>query len=164
VKKYIVFIILIVGFIFLQSSGVYDKISIRGVAPDFLLITISLCAFLLGPVPGQVIGFVTGFVLDIIPPVGLLGLSAFTYTIIGYGVGIIGQKVYGSSVLITITLMFVVTIVKAAVLSLLAAIFLESGYFGYFIQGKVFLEAVLNSVITPLLLLLIGRVERELVT
>jgi rod shape-determining protein MreD len=164
VKKYIVFIVLIVGFMFLQSSTLYDKVSIRGVTPDFLLITISLSAFFLGPVPGQIIGFVTGFILDIIQPVGLLGLSAFSYTLIGYGVGIIGQKVYGNSVLITITLMFIVTLLKAAVLSMLAAIFLKAGYFGYFVQGRIFLEAVLNSVITPLLFLIIGRVEREFVT
>ena len=163
-KKYIVFIVLIVGFMFLQSSTLYDKVSIRGVTPDFLLITISLSAFFLGPVPGQIIGFVTGFILDIIQPVGLLGLSAFSYTLIGYGVGIIGQKVYGNSVLITITLMFIVTLLKAAVLSMLAAIFLKAGYFGYFVQGRIFLEAVLNSVITPLLFLIIGRVEREFVT
>ncbi|KPJ87610.1 MAG: hypothetical protein AMS17_08045 [Spirochaetes bacterium DG_61] len=163
-RKYIIFIVLIVGFIFLQSSTLYDRISVRGVTPDFLLITISLSAFFMGPIPGQIIGFITGLVLDIIPPVGLLGLLAFTYTLIGYGVGIIGQKVYGNSVLITITFMFIVTLLKAAVLSLLAVIFLEAGYFGYFVQGRIFLEAVLNSVITPLLFLIIGRVERKFVT
>jgi rod shape-determining protein MreD len=162
-KKYIIFGILIVGFIFLQSSSLYDKITIAGAAPDFLLIVVSLCAFLLGPVPGQIVGFITGFVVDIIPPTGLLGLSAFTYTLIGYGVGIIGRKTYGNSVLITITILFVATIMKASILSLLAAVFLSPGYFGYFIRGRVFLEAVLNSVATPLILLLVGRVERELV-
>jgi rod shape-determining protein MreD len=164
VKKYIIFILLIIGFIFLQSSSVYDNLSIRGVTPDFLLIVISLAAFVLGPVSGQIIGFITGFVLDIIPPVGLLGVSAFTYTIVGYGVGVLGQKVYGNSILITITFIFIVTLLKAAILSLLAAIFLEPGYFGYFAQGRIFLEAVMNSIITPILFIPIIKIEREMIT
>ena len=163
-KKYIIFILLIIGFIFLQSSSIYDNLSIRGVTPDFLLIVISLAAFVLGPVSGQIIGFITGFVLDIIPPVGLLGVSAFTYTIVGYGVGVLGQKVYGNSILITITFIFIVTLLKAAILSLLAAIFLEPGYFGYFAQGEIFLEAVMNSIITPILFIPIIKIEREMIT
>jgi len=164
VKKYIIFILLIIGFIFLQSSSIYDNLSIRGVTPDFLLIVISLAAFVLGPVSGQIIGFITGFVLDIIPPVGLLGVSAFTYTIVGYGVGVLGQKVYGNSILITITFIFIVTLLKAAILSMLAAIFLEPGYFGYFAQGEIFLEAVMNSIITPILFIPIIKIEREMIT
>lgn len=163
-KKYIIFILLIIGFIFLQSSSIYDNLSIRGVTPDFLLIVISLAAFVLGPVSGQIIGFITGFVLDIIPPVGLLGVSAFTYTIVGYGVGVLGQKVYGNSILITITFIFIVTLLKAAILSMLAAIFLEPGYFGYFAQGEIFLEAVMNSIITPILFIPIIKIEREMIT
>ena len=112
----------------------------------------------------KALDFITGFVLDIIPPVGLLGVSAFTYTIVGYGVGVLGQKVSGNSILITITFIFIVTLLKAAILSMLAAIFLEPGYFGYFAQGEIFLEAVMNSIITPILFIPIIKIEREMIT
>ena len=161
-KKYIIFIVLIAGFIFLQSSPFYENISVRGVTPDFLLIMVSIAGFILGPNTGQIIGFITGFIVDIIPPVGLLGISAFTYTVIGYMVGIVGQKVYGNSVLLTIILLFIVTLIKALMLSMLAAIFIKPKFFGYFVQGRIFLEAVLNSIITPLLFIIITRIERKI--
>ncbi len=161
VKKYIIFIVLIAAFLFFQSSPFYENISLRGVTPDFLLIMISIAAFILGPNAGQIIGFITGFIVDIIPPVGLLGISAFTYTIIGYMVGIVGKKVYGNSVLLTVILLFIVTLIKALILSMLAAIFIQPKFFGYFVQGRVFLEAILNSVITPVLFIIITGIERK---
>ena len=161
-KKYIIFILWIIGVFLLQSSPLYEHIGVRGVTPDFLLIMISLAAFILGPIAGQIIGFITGFIVDIIPTVELLGLSAFAFTLIGYVIGIAGQKVYGNSVLIIITLLFVVTLVKAIVLSLFAALFLEPGYFGYFSHGKIFLEAVLNSIIAPVLLIIFTKIERKI--
>jgi rod shape-determining protein MreD len=131
---------------------------LRGVSPDFLLVAICLAAFILGPIPGQIIGFIVGLIIDIISG-GLLGISAFTFSIIGYGVGVVGQKVYGNNILITITILFVVTLIKASILSMLAAIFLEPGYFGYFSQGKIFLEAVLNSLVAPILFIIITKIE-----
>jgi rod shape-determining protein MreD len=111
-------------------------------------------------VPGQVLGFATGFVVDILSG-GLLGLFAFTYTLIGYAIGLIGQRIFGKSALITITILFAVTIVKAAILSMLAAIFLRPGYFGYFLKGKVFLEAVMNGFISPILFLIITGIQNR---
>jgi len=163
VKKYIVFIVFIIGFIFLQSAPFYENIGIRGVSPDLLLIMVSLSALILGPLPGQVIGFITGLVIDLIPPAGLLGISAFTFTLIGYGVGVVGQKIFGNSIVLTISLLFFVTIIKAVVLSMFAALFLKPGYFGYFVQGKVFLEAVLNSLISPVLYFIITKIEAKVV-
>jgi rod shape-determining protein MreD len=158
VKRYVVFIIFVVLAIFFQSTSLYDNINVRNAAPDFILIILCIAAFLSGPVPGEILGFVTGFVVDILSG-GLLGLYAFTYTVIGYGVGLVGQRVLGKSVLITITLLFFVTLAKAAILSMFAALFLKPGYFGYFTKGMVFLEAVMNGLIAPLLFLIINRIQ-----
>jgi len=111
-------------------------------------------------VPGEIIGFVTGFIVDILAG-GLLGISAFTYTVVGFGVGIVGQRVYGTSLLIPITVLFVVTLIKAFLLGMLAAVFLKPGYFGYFSQGKIFLEVVLNSTIAPCFFILMTKLERK---
>ena len=157
-KKYLIFILLISVIVFYQSSPISGHVVIRDVSPDFLLVAICLAAFILGPIPGQIIGFIVGLVIDIMSG-GLLGISAFTFSIIGYGVGAIGQKVYGNNILITIAILFVVTLIKASILGMLAAIFLKPGYFGYFSQGKVFLEAVLNSLIAPILFIIITKIE-----
>jgi rod shape-determining protein MreD len=160
VKRFVVFIIFIALAVFFQSTPLYDKINVKDVAPDFILIIVCIAAFLTGPVPGQVLGFATGFVVDILSG-GLLGLFAFTYTLIGYAIGLIGQRIFGKSALITITILFAVTIVKAAILSMLAAIFLRPGYFGYFLKGKVFLEAVMNGFISPILFLIITGIQNR---
>lgn len=159
-KRFVVFIIFIALAVFFQSTPLYDKINVKDVAPDFILIIVCIAAFLTGPVPGQVLGFATGFVVDILSG-GLLGLFAFTYTLIGYAIGLIGQRIFGKSALITITILFAVTIVKAAILSMLAAIFLRPGYFGYFLKGKVFLEAVMNGFISPILFLIITGIQNR---
>lgn len=150
-------------FIFLQSSSLYSFLELRGVSPDFLLVSICISAFFLGPVAGEVIGFAAGFAIDILSG-GLLGLSAFTFTLVGFGAGIAGQKVYSTSVLVPVILVFVVTLVKASILGMLAALFLKPGYFGYFTHGRVFLEVVFNSAVSPVFFFLIARFERNVST
>jgi rod shape-determining protein MreD len=163
VRKYLYFFVMIGFFIFLQSSSLYSFLELRGVSPDFLLVSICISAFFLGPVAGEVIGFAAGFAIDILSG-GLLGLSAFTFTLIGFGAGIAGQKVYSTSLLVPVILVFVVTFVKASILGMLAALFLKPGYFGYFAHGRVFLEVVFNCAVSPVFFFLIARFERNVST
>jgi rod shape-determining protein MreD len=158
VRKYILFTVVIGFFIFLQSSSLYSFLELRGVSPDFLLVSICLSAFFLGPVAGEIIGFAAGFAVDILAG-GLLGISAFTYALIGAGIA--GQKVYSTSILVPVILVFIVTILKASILGMLAALFLNPGYFGYFSHGRVFLEVVFNCAISPVFFFLIARFERN---
>ena len=158
-RKYVVFVLLLAFFVFFQSTLFYEKINLRDVGPDFILIILTIAAFLLGPMPGQIMGFGVGLIVDILSG-GLLGISAFTYTIIGYGAGIVGGMIYGRNILISIILLFFVTIMKGVLLSLLAAMFLEPGYFAYFSQGRIFLEAVINCLLTPPLFFIIMRVKK----
>ncbi|MGQ9614790.1 MAG: rod shape-determining protein MreD [Spirochaetota bacterium] len=161
-KKYLLSIVLFALFIFFQSTDIYSGISINGINPDFILIILTIEAFILGPMSGQVLGFLVGLVLDIMSG-KLLGISAFTYTAIGFGVGLLGSKVYGSNILISIIFLFFATLAKALLFSMLGTIFLEAGYFGYFSQGKVFLEAVMNSLLTPPFFFIITRIKRRVV-
>jgi len=162
VKRYIIYAIFIVFFILFQSMNLYTYISIRGVSPDFLLIGVVSVAFFVGALPGEIIGFATGFIVDIISG-GLLGLSAFFYTAAGFSVGLIGEKVYGNYLLVSIITLFAATFLKAIILSMLAAIFIKPGFFGFFAQGRIFLEAVLNSVIAPLFFLFVAKTEKKFI-
>lgn len=161
-KRYLIFILLLSFFIFLQSTTFYSRVAVGEVSPDLLLIILSIASFILGPVAGELMGFVTGFIVDILSG-GLLGISAFTYTITGYGVGLVGEKIFGSSIIFSVILLFAVTLLKAIIFTILAAIFLKPGYFGYFSQGRVFLEAVINGLIAPVFFILITRVQKKLV-
>ncbi len=138
----------------------YGHLAVRGVTPDFLLITISIAAFLLGPMSGQIAGFTAGIAVDILSG-GLLGMFAFTYTFVGYAVGMVGQRVYGRSILVSTTLIFFVTLLKALVLSMIAALFLKPGYFGLFSNGRVFLEAVFNCLYALPLFFIVTRFQEK---
>jgi rod shape-determining protein MreD len=159
-RRYILFIIVIGFFIFLQSTAFYDKASIRGVQPDLVLIAVCITAYRLGFLPGQIIGFCAGLILDIFAG-GLLGISAFTYTLIGYGVGTVGNKLYGRSILTSALILFFATLIKALLLSMVAAVFLEPGYFGFFTHGRAFLEAILNCFLAPPLFFLVVRLDER---
>jgi len=162
-KRYLIFIIFLLSFfIFFQSTPFYSHLEVGGVSPDLLLIILSIGSFILGPISGEIIGFIAGFIVDILSG-GLLGISAFTYTLIGYGVGLVGKKIYGGSILFSVILLFGVTLFKAIILSVLAGIFLKPGYFGYFSQGRVFLEAVINGLIAPVFFIFITRIQKKLV-
>jgi len=161
-RKYIIFVVILSFFIFFQSTNIYTRLNVNGVQPDFLLIGLSITAFLLGPMPGQIIGFITGFIVDLMTG-GLLGISAFTYTLLGYTIGLIGKKVYGKNILMSVIILFTATILKAIVLSIIAALFMKPGFFGYFYQGRVFLESVINGLITPIFFILITKINKEVI-
>ncbi len=161
-KRYIIYVIIILFFIFIQSTPFYENISIQDVYPDLILISFLLVALSLGPLAGEIVGFGVGFLLDILGG-GLLGITSFTYTVLGYGTGLIGEKIYGRGILFPVILLFVGTILKAIILSLLASIFLKPGYFGFFSGGKIFLESVLNAGIAPFIFMLLSGIEKRVV-
>ncbi len=159
-KKYAIFLFIIGALIVFQSTFVYNSITVRDVGPDFLMIIVVAISFFLGSVSGEIFGFITGIIADIISG-GLLGLSAFTYTVIGYGVGLLGNKIYGNYYILSIFIVFVATFVKALIMAMLGSLFIKPGYFGFFTHGRIFLEAVMNGVISPLFFLIVYKIENR---
>lgn len=77
--------ILMVFAIAVQSS-VLTRWNLPGAVPDLLLVMVAAFAMRQLPVHGAMLGFLSGLLLDVTPPAdGLIGLSAFTLTIVGYG-------------------------------------------------------------------------------
>jgi rod shape-determining protein MreD len=70
----------------LQTTLVPD-IRILGVCPDLLLLCTVAAALVGGPELGGEVGFAAGVLADLFLATTPLGLSALTYTVIGYGVG-----------------------------------------------------------------------------
>ncbi len=160
-RRYAIYLILLGLLIVFQSTFIYNSITIKDVGPDFLLIFVVSISFFMGPVAGEIIGFIAGLVADIISG-GLLGLSAFTYTLVGYGVGVFGSKIYGNYYILSIFIVFASTFIKAIIMIVLGAIFIKPGYFGFFSHGRIFLESVMNGLISPLFFLIIGKIEKRL--
>jgi len=160
-KRYSLYTILLAFSIVFQSTFLYDSIKINGISADFIFLMVLSISFFLGPLEGEIIGFITGLIVDIISG-GLLGLSSFTYTLLGYGAGYFGKRIYSNYYIISIFVIFISTFLKAIIISIMGAIFIKPGYFGFFTHGRIFLEAILNSVVAPLFFLIVSKIEEKL--
>lgn len=67
------------------QSAVMARWNLPGAVPDLLLVMVAAFAMRQLPAHGALLGFLSGLLLDVAPPSdGLIGLSAFTLTIVGY--------------------------------------------------------------------------------
>mgnify|MGYP006283671913 CR=1 FL=1 len=67
------------------QSAVVAKWNLPGAVPDLLLVLVAAFAMRQLPEHGALTGFLAGLLLDLAPPSdGLIGLSAFSLTIVGY--------------------------------------------------------------------------------
>jgi rod shape-determining protein MreD len=77
----------------LLQTTVASDLRIRGVSPDFMLL-LTICAGLAGgPDTGAVVGFLAGLLIDLFLHATPFGLSALTYCLVGYAVGVLRRSV-----------------------------------------------------------------------
>lgn len=82
-RRTITAIILVLAIAF--QSAVVARWNLPGAVPDLLLVMVAAFAMRQLPEHGALLGFLSGLLLDLAPPAdGLVGLSAFTLTIVGY--------------------------------------------------------------------------------
>jgi rod shape-determining protein MreD len=78
--------------ILLQTTLVPD-LRVRGIAPDLMLL-IAVCGGLAGGAElGGIVGFAAGLLSDLFLQTTPLGLSALTYCLIGFAVGVVRRSV-----------------------------------------------------------------------
>ena len=91
------FLVLLVLAVALQST-VLNQITILGVKPQLSFVVVVSLAYLDGERMGVLAGFFAGLFQDFLLPASIIGLTAFVYTLIGYGVGRIRQYRQSESV------------------------------------------------------------------
>lgn len=79
--------LLVVGTVLLQTE-LFPDLRVFGVVPDLGLVATIAVAFRIGPDHGAIYGFANGLAIDIFLQTPL-GLSALSFAIVGYGVGIV---------------------------------------------------------------------------
>lgn len=80
------------------QSTLLARLTLLGVIPQLVLVVVVSLAFLDGPRVGVVVGFAGGLLQDLLLPQSVIGLTAFVYTLIGYGVGSLRQFAPSESV------------------------------------------------------------------
>ncbi len=76
-----VFVLLVLAVVVQTTISPY--VTVLGAQPDSALIVVIALAMMRGPVWGAVVGFATGFLLDV-ALVQTMGISSFLYTLAGY--------------------------------------------------------------------------------
>jgi rod shape-determining protein MreD len=86
-------LVLTILMLLLMQLVVADRIAIKSVSPDFVILIVAFFALYRGTVRGSVFGFFIGFLQDLTNP-GLLGLNALTKSMLGFAIGKVGSKTF----------------------------------------------------------------------
>ena len=137
---------LILGSVVLQIALI-SRISMFGSQPDLPLALIVSMALFKGPFHGEVVGFISGLLLDFLSDGPLLGVQALSRTIIGYGIGFIRGKLYSDNFITQLVSGFVATLVhKGITLIHLSLLFTDTQFLQIRLSGLL-LAAISNSIL-----------------
>ncbi len=149
------FTILAMVICILLQSTILGKIAIRGVRPDLALIVLIFVSIRRGSMVGQVAGFATGFLEDLMN-VSPLGFHSLLRTVIGFLYGLLSGNMFIDPILLPIILTVIGTIMKGIVAGIVSAIFgiASSGFITF--TGRLWIEVGYNGVVAPFLFALLG--------
>jgi rod shape-determining protein MreD len=139
----------------LLQSTILGKIAIRGVRPDLALIVLIFVSMRRGSMVGQVSGFATGFLEDLMN-VSPLGFHSLMRTVIGYVAGLLSGNMFIDPIFLPIVLTVIATILKGILAGIISAMFgIEASGFITF-TGRLWIEVGYNGVIAPFLFALLN--------
>lgn len=142
------FCFLIIVISVLLESAVLSNLSFLPAVPDLVLICSLYFALCNGRGQGEVMGFLSGLLVDFLSG-SAFGLNSLIRTIIGYVTGLFKRMLNLDSWFVSFLIGFFGTIVKA-VLIYIASFFFPNLVNTYNIFTSVFLfELIFNSILTP---------------
>ena len=80
--------------LYLLQTTIFGKIAIAGIKPNVMIVLVVLIGYRYGKIPGMMMGFFTGLLLDF-TEADYIGYYAMFYMAIGYLVGF-GNKIYNN--------------------------------------------------------------------
>jgi len=156
-RRSLVFLLAMLTAALLQTT-VFSQLTLFGVAPDLILVSVICLAMLEGPSTGAVAGFWGGLLRDLLldSPKGLTGLS---YLVVGYAVGTVRPYLQTTSVLVPVAGIFAGSLVGSALFEVLQAL-LGQQQLPFDHQLRVVgLTAIYNTLLTPFVYPLVKRIS-----
>jgi rod shape-determining protein MreD len=142
------FTVIALAICILLQSTILGRVAIRGVRPDLAMLVLVFVSLRRGPMVGQVSGFASGFLEDLMN-VSPLGFHSLLRTVIGYLFGLLSGNVFIDPFLMPIILAVVATILKGILSGIVSALFgIESSGFITF-TGRVWIEVGYNGIVAP---------------
>jgi len=139
----------------LLQSTILGRIAIRGVRPDLAMLVLVFVSVRRGPMVGQVSGFASGFLEDLMN-VSPLGFHSLLRTVIGYLFGLLSRNVFIDPFLMPIILAVVATLLKGLLSGVVSALFgiASSGFITF--TGRIWIEMGYNGIVAPFLFALLN--------
>ena len=140
--------------IVLQST-ILGRIAIRGVRPDLAMLVLVFVSVRRGAMVGQVSGFASGFLEDLMN-VSPLGFHSLLRAVTGYLFGLLSGNVFIDPFLMPIILAVVATLLKGLLSGIVSALFgiASSGFITF--TGRIWIEMGYNGIIAPFLFALLN--------
>jgi rod shape-determining protein MreD len=139
----------------LLQSTILGRVAIRGVRPDLAMLVLVFVSIRRGPRVGQVSGFASGFLEDLMN-VSPLGFHSLLRTVIGYVFGLLSGNVFIDPFLMPIILAVVATIFKGILSGIISSLFGigSSGFITF--TGRLWIEVGYNGIVAPFLFALLN--------
>ncbi len=146
-NEYPISLVLLIGAVVLQST-ILNRIRIVNIIPDLSLIILVYISYRKGCMTGQVTGFVSGLIEDILS-ISPLGLSTFIKTLIGYLYGLMEGNIFVDPLLMPIILVASATLLKALIMGALSILFpIPQITLNYYIHS-LWISILYNSLLAP---------------
>jgi rod shape-determining protein MreD len=139
----------------LLQSTLLHAVELGGVHPDLALLVLIFVSMRRGAMVGQVSGFVSGFLEDLMN-VSPLGFHSLLRTVMGFLYGLLSGNVFIDPFLMPIVLAVVATILKGFLAGIVSAVFgiASSGFITF--TGRLWIEAGYNGLVAPFLFALLS--------
>ncbi len=155
---WVIFLALLEAF----QGSIINPFAIRGIRPDFILITVYLFGIVKGDIKGGLLGAVLGFIVDI-TSVGPVYYNIFSKSFIGYLAGIIGRSIQNPGYLLHTGLIFTMSLLQSGGI-LLMHTFLGMAEFPGDIIHIAIPQAIFDGVLGGVAYLLLVQWKREAVS
>ncbi len=154
-KTFLTSLLFIISFLLLETA-VLSNVFFFPVVPDLLLIFVIYLSVHKGSLTGETAGFASGFLLDLLSSAPL-GLNALLRTLIGFFAGFFYLSLNTSGFFIPFFLGAVATLIKALLLGILSFFFPNSVFAYPLFSSKLWIETLLNGLLTPVLFLVFSK-------
>jgi rod shape-determining protein MreD len=156
--KSIVFSTIAIAFFATLQSTILQHIAILNVTPDLALLVLLLVSLRNGSMVGQFSGFFAGFVQDFISSAPL-GFHSLINVVVGFLYGIFKGNFFIDKILVPVVIALTGTLLKALLSNILGWLFPSAIPSYSFVSVRFWVEAGYNTVLSPLVFLLIGFIR-----
>ncbi len=145
-----VFTVIILILNFILQTTVFKHFSIIGVVPNTALIIVVIFALLRGKYKGAFTGLIAGLLQDILFA-KIIGINALIYFLLGYVVGVLGDKVFKESLMLAFLTMLGSTLIYHIAYYLFMIFLSRDISFITMIKDIAIKEMIYNSILTILI-------------